>query len=261
MRNMHQQQETSPADELERQIGVISGLALRNEAVRSVLDAALGVIRTLFARLIADVSAANERASQNGQRVTDEQRRRQRAERVASYSQVMAEVLRDLSRLLPREELSIKQTDDDGWEYRVVGYDALDITVYFGQGAVTVNNTTKGRRSRTLYFDNVALSSEVFLAIEALFKEVELTKNNTPRRVHDELFEDESDQGPRVSIGVMFGGPSCGNPDCPVHGDNGLLNSTSEVPEAVRRLVEKIFGANVEVVSDGMGFSGFANMV
>lgn len=273
------QEATMPANVVASNLAILGGLALRNQVDIRTRDDATRAVQTQVTRLVDEASAASARAERLQRELDEATRRaeryreqltqarkdRQKAEVVASNTEAVATVVRDLTKVFTDEELWFEQTDEDGYVFRVTGYDALELSVDLYNYTVSVRNATKRRKARTYGFDPSGLSAEAFLALEALFQSVELTKGNTPSRVHDELFdEDVSDEGPSVTFGVMASS-DCGNPDCPLHGENGLLKDTSEVPDVVRQLVESIaksFGAgSVKVVPVGMGYNGYMTEV
>jgi hypothetical protein len=253
-----EQQAAQPVNVIASNLDVLYGLRLgdsrdgdtRRDAVRAVrtqvrrLDDERSDAVARADRAEAELARVNRRNERLSEQLRDERKARQTAEIVASNTHSMSSVVRDLTKVFPDAELDFQQVDENGYEYVVVGYEALELKVNYYNSTVTVRNTTKRRKARTIGVDlYYGLSADVFVAIEALFADVELSKSNTPRRVHDEMFEDEPE--PTNPLAAMFG-PSCGNPDCPLHGDD------AEVPDFIKALAGAL-GADGIVVMGGPG--------
>lgn len=267
------QQAAQPAGVIRNNVEILSGLTLRNDVDRGTRRDAVNAIRRQTDRMetenreanaeIVRLRAENERLRRENERIAgerDEQRKaKQTAQTVASNTQVMAYVVRDLTVLFKsvgvNVDLEFEQADQAGYEFRVTGYKALDMTVDLRGYSTTVRNKARRRKARSYYIGREGLSADALTGIEALFPEVMLAKSNTPACVHGELFEadDESDQGPRITFGVMVG-PDCGNPNCKVH------NGSGEVPAELRAFAESLGAAlgatGVHIVPAGSGFFG-----
>lgn len=148
----------------------------------------------------------------------------------------MGRILRDLTRLFLSEELNFRATGGQGLAYQITGSEILELSIDFGRCDGAVSNTAKpGRRPRHFYVDERGLSVDAFVAIEALFDDIELTSSNTPRRLHRELFSAEEPKPPvpnpalvkrlaNALVDMVM--PVCSDPNCPWHdGDSVGISS------------------------------------
>jgi len=245
----NQGQPARPGAVVRSNLSILDGLVLLNErdyatqwdatqAIRtqtSRLESELSSATAEVERLKAELARANARAERHYGQLQKEQEAHGVTQTVARNVAVMVRIVRDLTKVFPDAELDFQQTDEQGYEYRVTGYAALDLEVDFYNYKVKVRNVNRARRAKSYGLDgNGDLSDDAFEGIESLFRKVELTRDNTPSRVHDVMFEEPSSD--------MFG-PNCGNQNCPLHGANGLAAFFSGlVGSGVQVLDLSVFG-------------------
>jgi hypothetical protein len=130
---------------------------------------------------------------ENDDQVTKLRKELRAARTKASNVKFVATVVQQLSRLLGGTELTFDgPTDEDGYEYVVSGDNGFTATVNTRYYSLVVGNKSRRLKERTLSVNGDGLDGSTVTAIAGMFG-VSLTPGNTPKSLHDELFDLDSD--------------------------------------------------------------------